>query len=395
MDFSLSKQEQNLRKELRSFLAESLPERLRNLLHEGEAIGEEVWDDDVLAFDAAMAERGWQIPDLPADYGGMQMSAVEKMLLISEIDYANAPRFMRATVTSLVPALAKMGTKANKDRWLDDIVHGRVTLSIGYSEPEAGTDLANLRTSARRGANGWVIDGMKCWNSRGHIATHTWLLARTGEPGGRHKGLSVFIVPLNAPGVEIQRVESWGDHVFNDVFFDNVQVPDECLIGEEGQGWSLVMNAVMGERSFLGLAPSLRLVFDELLEYCRHTVNEGELLRDRADVPEAMTDFFVDLELAEMIGWDIACRKDAGENIDAEALGLKIHTSELRTRLADFGMQMLGLPGLLRHEEPDAPMRGGTEILYRRAPINRIGVGANEVMRDLVAQMGLGLPRTR
>ncbi|WP_176590495.1 MULTISPECIES: acyl-CoA dehydrogenase family protein [Sphingobium] len=395
MDFSLNANEQQLRAEVRSFLTERLPERLRRLLHEGEAIGEEVWDDDVLAFDAAMVERGWQIPDLPADYGGKQMSAIDKMLLISEIDYANAPRFMRATVTSLVPTLARVGTKANKDRWLDDIVHGRVTLSIGYSEPEAGTDLANLRTRAQRDDDGWLINGMKCWNSRGHIATHVWLLARTGEPGGRHKGLSVFIVPLNAPGVQIQRVDSWGDHVFNDVFFADVRVPDECLIGEEGQGWSIVMNAVMGERSFLGLAPSLRLILDELVEYCRDTAHEGELLSSRSDVREALVDFMVDLELAEMMGWDIACRKDAGENIDAQALGLKIHTSELRTRIADFGMQLLGLPGLLRHEESDAPMHGGTEILYRRAPINRIGVGANEVMRDIVAQMGLGLPRIR
>lgn len=395
MNFEWSAQDLSLRQEVRAFLDEALPEELLASLHEGEAIVEEVWDDNVRAFDRAMVERGWQVPDLPVEFGGKQLSPMQKYILISEIDYANAPRFMRATVVSLVPALAKLGTQQNMEQYLQSMVTGEITLSIGYSEPEAGTDLANLRTRATRDGDDWVINGMKCWNSRGHLASHCWLLARTGAPDGRHKGLSVFIVPLDAEGVTIQRVDSWGDHAFNDVFFDNVRVPANALIGAEGDGWTIVMTAVHGERSFLGLAPSLRRTFDELIHHCKHTHHDGGLLIDRPDIRSGLVELEVELEMADMMGLDIASRAEAGAPPEAEALGLKVFTSELRTRLADFAMRSLGLPALLDHHDPVAPMAGGVEILYRRAPINRIGVGANEVMRDVIAQRGLGMPRSR
>lgn len=395
MNFEWTSEQQALRDDVRAFLSESLPQELQALLHEGEAIGEEVWDENVMAFDRQMVERGWQVPDLPHEFGGKQLSPMHKYILITELDYANAPRFMRATVVSVVPTLTRMGTQENKDMWLDKIVTGEVVLSIGYSEPEAGSDLANLRTRATPEGDEWVINGMKCWNSRGHLASHVWLLARTGDADGRHKGLSMFIVPLDAPGIAIQRVDSWGDHVFNDVFFDDVRIPKSSLIGEEGQGWSIVMAAVHGERSFLGLAPSLRLVLDELIDHCKQTHHDGELLAARPDIRLGLADFEVDLEIAHMTGLDIASRVEAGETPEAEALGLKIFTSELRTRLADFAMQVLSLPALLNHHDPLAPMHGSAELLYRRAPINRIGVGANEIMRDIVAQRGMGLPRNR
>lgn len=393
MDFDWTDEQRALQQQIRAFLAENVPAELIETLHEGESVGVEVWDDNIKHFDRGMVEHGWQVQGLPEQYGGKPMTAMERLILLSEVDYANAPRFMRATAVSVVPTLARMGTELNRQMWLEKLVNGEVTVSIGYSEPEAGSDLAALRTRAVLDGDSWVINGQKTWNSRGHISTHIWLLARTGAPDSRHKGLSVFIVPLDTPGIEIQHVESWGDHMFNDVFFSDVRVPATHLIGEVDKGWSIVMSAVNGERAFLGFAYSLRNILDDFIDHCKATSFEGQVLASRPDVKAGLARFEVEVELAHLMGVDIASQVDAGKSPDGQALGLKIYTSELRTRMADFAMQTLGLTGLLDRHDPNAPMRGDMELLYRRAPINRIGVGANEVLRDVVAQRGLGLPR--
>ena len=380
-------------KRIRDFLAANLPAELTATLQEGEAVDEEVWTDDVRRFDKGMMAQGWQVLGLPEEYGGTPMTAMERLILLSEVDYANAPRFSRATAVSVVPTLARMGTEENKRDWLEKLVSGEVTVSIGYSEPSAGTDLASLRTRAFQDGDEWVINGQKAWNSRGHLASHIWLLARTGEPESRHKGLSVFIVPLDAKGVEVQHVPTWGDHMVNDVFFDDVRVPASALIGAPGQGWAIVMDALGGERTFMGFAYSLRAMLDALIDHCRHTILDGELLAARPDIRLGLAGFEVELELAHLMGVDIASRVDAGEQADALAIGHKIFTSELRTRLSDFALQSLGLTGLLDRFNEDAPLRGDVELLYRRAPMSRVGVGANEAIRDVVAQRGLGLPR--
>jgi alkylation response protein AidB-like acyl-CoA dehydrogenase len=393
MNFDWTDEQLGFQRRIRDFLAEALPPELTANLQEGEAVEDEIWDDNIRRFDAGMMKNGWQVLGLPEEYGGTPMSNMDRLILLSEVDYANAPRFSRATAVSVVPTLARAGTEQNKRDWLEKLVSTEVTVSIGYSEPSAGTDLASLRTRAVKDGDEWVINGQKTWNSRGHIVSHIWLLARTGEPDSRHKGLSVFIVPLNAKGVEVQNVPTWGDHMVNDVFFDDVRVPESALIGQPGQGWGIVMDALGGERTFMGFAYSLRGMLDDLVDHVRGTTLDGELLAARPDVRLGLAQLEVELELAHLMGVDIASTVDAGDDAAALALGHKIFTSELRTRLSDFAMQSLGLTGLLDRHNPEAPMRGDIELLYRRAPMSRVGVGANEAIRDVVAQRGLGLPR--
>jgi alkylation response protein AidB-like acyl-CoA dehydrogenase len=395
MEFDWTDAERAFQQDVRTFLAANLPDSITATLQEGDARKDEVWTDEIRAFERKMAERGWQVLDLPPDGGVKSLTAIERYILLSELDYANAPRFMRATTVSVIPTLARAGTDENKAMWMDRLASADVTVSIGYSEPSAGSDLAALRTRAVLDGDEWVINGQKTWNSRGHISSHIWLLARTGALDGRHKGLSMFIVPLDAPGVEVQRVPSWGDHMLNDVFFSDVRIPRNHLIGQVDKGWATVMGAVGGERAFAGFANGLRRIMDDFVAYCRTTAFEGQVLAARPEVALGLAKLETDLELADLISIDIASRVDAGEQPDAEALGLKIFTSELRTRMADFGMQMLGLPGLLDHDAPDPPLNGDMELLYRRSPPTRIGVGANELLRDVIAQRGLGLPRSR
>lgn len=394
MNFEWTEEHQAFQQEVRDFLSEALSPELLSALLEGESIDIEPTGPTVDAFFRVMHAHGWQIPDLPKSRGGKELSPMEKLILISEMDYANAPRFMRATAVNVVPALVQKGTEENREMWLDKLVSREMTVSCGYSEPDAGTDLPNLRTRAVLVGDHWVINGQKTWNSRGSLSTHIWLLARTGEAGGRHKGLSIFMVPLDTPGVEVLPIPDWGHHGIDDVFFKDVRIPKSHLIGEEGQGWEITMIGLLGERSYFGItAPSMRPFFDQLVEHCMHSHFEGQMLSERSDVREGLIQLTVDLELSTLSGIDICSRSEAGESTDVEAIGLKIYSSELRTRLAAFAMDTLGLPGLLDRNDPCAPVNGMSEVLYRRAPIFRVGVGANEVIRDIVAQRGLGLPR--
>ncbi|MET0985417.1 MAG: acyl-CoA dehydrogenase family protein [Steroidobacteraceae bacterium] len=393
MNFDWTAEELAFAAAVRRFLSDNLPGSLTADLQEGEAKEKEVWTQEGRDFEHKMFEKGWAVLDLPPEYGQPSLNAMQRYLLLCELDYSNAPKFTRATTVSVIPTLARMGTDENKAMWMDKLAAADVTISIGYSEPSAGSDLAALRTTARLDGDEWVINGQKTWNSRGSTSSHIWLLARTGEPGGRHKGLSMFIVPLNAPGVQINDIRSWGDHAFADVFFSDVRVPASHVIGQVGNGWAMAMGAVGGERMFGGFANGLRKIFDELLEYCRTNSFEGEVLATRPEVAMGLTRLAVDIELADLISLDICSRVDAGEQPDSEALGLKIFTSELRTRIADFAMQVLGIPGLLTFKEATAPVNGDMELLYRRSPPARLGMGANEILRDVIAQRGLGLPR--
>ena len=393
MNFDWTEAQQAFADNVRAFVAENLPASLIADLQEGDAKEVEAFTDEIRAWERKMAARGWQVLDLPPEFAHASLNAVERYLLLKELDYGNAPKYTRATTVSVIPTLARLGTDENRAMWMDKLASGAVTVSIGYSEPSAGSDLAALRTTARLEGNEWVINGQKTWNSRGSTVSHIWLLARTGEPGGRHKGLSMFIVPRDTPGISVTNIQSWGDHAFSDVFFSDVRIPVNHLIGQLDNGWNTAMGAVGGERMFGGFAGGLRKIMDDFIEHCRTTSFEGQLLAARPEVALGLARLEIDLELADLISLDICSRVDAGEKPDSEALGLKIFTSELRTRLSDFAMQMLGIPGLLNFKEPTAPVKGDMELLYRRSPPARLGMGANEVLRDVIAQRGLGLPR--
>lgn len=392
MFFDFTDSQKAFRTEVRAFLAEHFPARLARRYQEGEErLGDTPWDSDIRAFFTALNARGWLALDLGTDQP--RLSHVERLILFAELDAANAPRDMRVTAISVIPAIVALGTETNKAQWLDPLLAGDVTLSIGYSEPSAGSDMAAMRTTAVREENGWRINGQKAWNTRGHLSTHIWMLARTGPPDSRHKGLSIFIVPLDAPGVTIQNVPTWGDHMLNDVFFDDVHVPFENLIGPENAGWQMAMAGLEGERAFLGLPQSLAHIYEKLKAHFGRDEDEAPSKSDHPEFGMAMARFEVDLDLASLMAMDIASRRDLGVPWEPQALALKIFTSEMRTRLADFAMQALGLEGLLDELDPAAPLDGDIELLLRRSPLARIGAGANEVLRDVIAQRSLGMPR--
>jgi alkylation response protein AidB-like acyl-CoA dehydrogenase len=298
------------------------------------------------------------------------------------------------TWTSLAPLLIRYGTEANRAQWLEGIRACDVLFALGYSEPEAGTDLAALRTTARRDGDEWVINGEKTWNTGAHFATHEWLAVRTNPGERRHRGISLIVVPIDAPGVQVYPIETWSGVRTNRVVLTDVRVPGDSLVGEVDQGWTYITGALDFERATIGgHVGSLRKLVDGLVRYAGEQRRDGRLLREDPAVRSGLAELALDVELAGLMGLEVADALDRGQIPTLPGTAQKVFTTELRTRVGDVGMRLLGLPALLSETEPDAPLDGFLEWTYRWAPVQRFGGGANEVMRDIIAQRGLGLPR--
>ena len=264
--------------------------------------------------------------------------------------------------------------------------------SLGYSEPDAGTDLASLTTRAELVGDEWVINGVKVWNTGGTIAKYMWALVRTDPTAPKHKGLSLMFIPSGTPGMSVRPTETWGEEAPCEVVLDNVRVPKDHLIGEINKGWTYVNSTLGFERMIIGSSGDLRQIFNELVKLCKHIVIDGQVLAKKPAVRMRIAELAVDLEVAGLFGWRAASNLEAGGLSPAHASMMKIFISELRAKLTDWGLQIMELYGQLNRDDPAAPMMGRLELDYRRAPYLRFGGGTSEVQRGIVAQ-GIGMPR--
>jgi 3-oxocholest-4-en-26-oyl-CoA dehydrogenase alpha subunit len=394
MNFDLTDDQRAWRDSVRAFLrANVTPE----LTEELETIGYEGNGPELRKFRRQVGAMGWFGLNWPVEHGGLARSSVDQHLLMEEFQRAGVIG-SELTVTSVAPMIIRYGTPENKEDWLPPIARGELTVAVGYSEPDAGTDLASLKTSAVLDGDEWVINGSKIWNSLAHYATHEWLCVRTDPALPRHRGISVIMVPVDTPGIEIRPLITWADFRTNQTFFTDVRVPRRNLIGEINQGWTYITGALDLERGAVSAAGALRKRLDDLITVCSAAMIGGVRLADQPDVRRRLAELEADVEVARLLGYQTASIIDSGEVPTVAATAEKIYTSELRQKIADLGTQILGLYGQLDPKDPQAPARGAIERLYREAPLLRFGGGANEVLRDVIAQRGHGMPsygRTR
>jgi alkylation response protein AidB-like acyl-CoA dehydrogenase len=388
VDFDLDAGQRAWLTEVREFLRENVTDALRaeiaehNLEHPG---------GEVAAFRAKLGAKGWFGLNWPADYGGLGLGPVYLHLLMTEFEYWGAPG-PDLTVTSIAPMIMRHGTEQNKREFLPLIARGEMTCALGYSEPDAGTDLASLRTKAVRDGDEWVINGSKIWNSGAQRSTHEWLCVRTDPQAQRHRGISVIVVPVESPGVRIRPLIAWSGYRTNEVFFDDVRVPVTNLIGEENRGWSYITGALDLERGALTNAGDLRRALDELQVLARMPRRDGTVPIDNAGFRRRLAQAEADVEVAGLMGYEASSMLSDGVIPTVEVSVEKVFSSELRQRIADLGIDLLGAEGLLVHRNPEAPAGGRFEKLYRFAPLMRFGGGTNEVLRDVIAQRGNGMP---
>lgn len=385
MEFELTDEERAWRDEVRAFLGQHLT---AEVIAEKTEKRPEGRSPAVAQFWSAVNARGWYRLTWPKDQGGSELDPVRRLILIDEFEYARAPSW-DMTITSLAPVIMSHGSPRNQAEWLPGIGSGQIRFALGYSEPNSGTDLASLRTSAVLDGDEWVINGEKIWNSGAHYQTHEWLAVRTGEPGTR--GISIIIVPLDAPGVSVSPIWTWGDHRTNSTHFDNVRVPRENLIGEVNKGWTYITAALENERGGLGSGGGVRRLLDDLVHQLRQTTIDGESLADDPVVRTSVADFFAELAALELLNYSAALGGENGHFEPVAATMSKVMSTELRAKIATFALSALGVHG--QGAGPTAPADGWLEYEYRGAPLWQFVGGANEVMRDVIAQRGAGLPR--
>lgn len=345
-------------------------------------------------FYAELADRGWNALHWSREYGGEAASAVTAALLSFELEYHCLPE-IDWTVSTLAPMLMKHGSPASIDMWLEAMRRHEVSFCLGYSEAEAGTDLANLRTAAVRDGETYVINGEKMWQSGAHHQTHSWLCVRTDPAASKHRGLSIIVVPLDAPGVTIEPVRVWSGIRTNIVNFSDVIVPVANRIGEENDGWKLIMGGLDFERAEVGarVMGRVRRSMDDLISACRTTIRDGALLIEDPVVGRQLAELEAEVEIASLLTYEICGLIDKGETPTLSGTTQKVLATELRTKLTGAAFSLLDLRGQLDSADPRCAGGGYIEREYRFAPTQRFGGGTNEVMRDVVAQRGLGLVR--
>jgi alkylation response protein AidB-like acyl-CoA dehydrogenase len=388
VDFELDDVQRAWLCEVREFLDENVTSALRAEMAEYDL---EFPAGEVARFRRKIGEKGWFGLNWPAEYGGLGLSAVHQHLLMREFEYWGVPG-PDLTVTSVAPMIMRHGTEQNRTEFLPPIARGEMICAVGYSEPDAGTDLANLRTRAVRDGDEWVISGSKIWNSAAQRATHEWLCVRTDPSAARHRGISVIIVPIDHPGVEVRPLVTWSGYRTNEVFFTDVRVPAGNLIGEVNRGWTYITGALDLERGALTNAGDLRRALDELIELARRPTRDGSVPARNPGIRRRLAQAEADVEVAVLMGYEASSLLDSGVIPTVEVSVEKVFTSELRQRIADLALDVLGPDGLLAYRSENAPLAGKFARLYRTAPLMRFGGGTNEVLRDIIAQRGHGMP---
>jgi len=387
MDFGWEQEYRDFREEVRTLVREHQTPELRSQQMETR---EGRPGPLMQAFRKELDSRGWLRMCWPKEYGGESRSPWYQFILIEELEYWGMP-YGILSVSSVAPAIMTFGSDEQKKKYLPGIWNGDVSFAIGYTEPNAGTDLASLETRAVRDGDDWVINGQKIFTSQAEVSSHVWLAARTDPDSPKHRGISMFIVPMDTPGITITPMWTMSGMRTNQTFYDNVRVSSDALVGEENRGWYVLTHALDHERVALAPTGGLGRNFDSLIEHLRE--QRPELLKDRAvrlRLAEMKLDLHTQRALAAKNGSIIA----NGGTPTMEASMAKVWSSELRYRMHSLAMDLLGRYGALTRESKEvAPMGGRLESTYRMSPILRFGGGTNEVQRSIIAQRGLGLPR--
>ena len=389
MRYAYTPEQEAWRREVRGFLRTAVTPALRAEMREA---GNEGDGPLARAFHQRLFDKGWWGIGWPKEFGGLGKSAIEQYVFGDEMALAGAPA-MRLAITSVAPTILRAGTDAQRATWIPRILHGEIDFAVAYSEPDAGTDLAALKTRAVLDGDEWVINGQKIWNTGAHTASHNWVAVRTEPDAPKHKGISMIIVPMDRPGITVQPLWTWSGIRTNAVFFEDVRVPRDHLVGERGMGFYYAMMALDFERVMIGSTGMLRRFLDDLLAFVRRTRRDGRPLGAIPWVQRALADLEMRVEVGRQIGLLNAWLIDQGEVPTKEGSIAKVYVTELNAHLASVGMDVLGLAGQLAPDEPMAPLHGRLQWMYTMAPLQRFGGGTNEIQRAIIAQRGLGLPR--
>ena len=391
MRIAYTPEQERLQHELRGYFGALITPEVRAALSGG--------DDDLGDGQAyrsvvrQLGRDGWLALGWPAEYGGRGGTTFDQLIFTDEAARARVPvPFL--TINTVGPTIMRFGTPSQKAFFLPRIAAGEIHFSIGYSEPEAGTDLASLRTTAVRDGEEYVINGQKMWTSLIQYADYVWLACRTDPAAERHRGLSIIIVPTDAPGFSWTPVPTVAGVVTSATYYSGVRVPVTSLVGEENRGWALITNQLNHERVALTSAAPVQAALADVRDWAASTkLASGERVIDAEWVQLNLARVHAKAEFLKLLNWRVASA--GGVLGPADASATKVFGTEFAVEAYRLLMEVLGAAAVARSGSPGAVLAGRIERAHRAALILTFGGGTNEVQRDIIAATALGLPLSR
>ncbi len=393
MDFDLLPDERAFEAEVVAFLES---ERSPDVMDPNpEQLSQTVETPPKRAFMKKLAERGWLGMSWPKEYGGKELSGIYDFILTEALARYGAPQPGKG-VGIVGKTIIRNGNERLKREFLPRIIRGEIEFAIGYSEPQAGSDAANMQLRAERdeARGGWVLNGQKVWTTSAHFADWYWVGVRTDPDAPKHKGISLVLIPMDHPGLTIHPTWTIGDERTNEVFFDDVFVPDDHVVGEVNRGWTYICEALDLERFAMMPVGPLEMKVQALVEHVRGAMRDGRPLRDDPGVRGIVARLRTDLEVSRMLQRRVIAEALEGGIPTVQSSQYKLFMNEAGQRVADAALDILGSEAQLRPGQEGAAVGGRFERSYRYTVVDTIGGGASEIQKNIIAGRGLGLPRS-
>jgi 3-oxocholest-4-en-26-oyl-CoA dehydrogenase alpha subunit len=389
MEIGYTKEQEALRQELRQYYRQLLTPEVEAGLAEGHGVGE-----TMRQVVRQMGKDGWLGIGWPKEYGGQGRTPMEQYIFFDESMRSGAPVPM-LTINTVGPTIMHFGSDEQKAQFLPRILGGEIHFCIGYTEPNAGTDLAALTTRAVRDGEEYIINGTKCFTSLAGGADYVWLATRTNPNVSKHKGISMFLVPMDTPGIRIQPMSLLSSHNINYVYYEDVRVPASCLVGGENNGWSLITNQLNHERVTLCSPGVVERALDDVRAWAQQTkLPDGRRVVDQEWVQVHLAKIHAELEYLRLLNWKVAWMANEDRLDVADASSIKVFGTEFYLRSFRLMMEIIGQSAYLQKDSPAAVLAGRLEMQARSMIILTFGGGTNEIQRDLISIFGLGMPRS-
>jgi len=386
MQFNFSPEEEKLCNEVHAFLQKEITQQV---IDETYVLGAAYGGPEARKIIKKIGEKGWVCPTWTSEYGGIQSSEMVRFRILDDMSYMDLPcAFVGAHMAG--PTILRFGSEELKREFLPPIARGEVEYALGYTEPQAGSDMVSLEIRAEDRGDHFILNGQKMFNTHTHIADYHWLATRTNTDAPKHRGISLMIVDLKTPGITIRPMITMGSWQTNEVFYDDVKVPKNNLVGELNRGFYYIMVALDFERMLP--VGRYRHLFDRLVEYVKESYLDGKPLADNQIIRQKLANIAIELEAAHLLYYQLAYMLDKGEVPSYQASMQKLFATEAGQHLTNVGMQIMGFYGQLQQDSKLSQLEGRMEWYYRSAIVETIFAGTSEIQRNIIALRGLGLP---
>ncbi|WP_327347834.1 acyl-CoA dehydrogenase family protein [Streptomyces europaeiscabiei] len=384
-------EQQRLRTELRAYFAQLVPEGAYTR-HADPAAQKRFYRETI----RRLGTDGWLGVGWPKEYGGRGLTAIEQFIFFDEAAQAGVPLPLMA-LNTVGPTIMQFGTEEQKSYFLPRVLSGELDFAIGYSEPDAGTDLASLKTRAVREGDEYVVNGQKIWTTNGDTADWVWLAVRTDPDAPPHKGITMLLVPTTEPGYSCTLINTLASHDTTASYYENIRVPVSRRVGEENKGWRLITNQLNHERVTLAAHGTMAIrSLHNVQRWAMETkLADGRRVIDLPWVRRRLAQTHTRLDALKLLNWRMVSSLQEGTLTPQDASAVKVYGSEARRDAYAWLMEIVATAGALKEGSAGAVLHGELERGYRSAVIFTFGGGNNEIQREIISWIGLGMPRVR